>query len=224
MSPKNAVLVLLSISALTWAGIRIFTSGDPMQNPLAHAVDAHERAGELLGERVAKDLDRNGSILLLAPPAAPEGLAPGDARVWMTRQTEGFVNALPDSITVQTLSVAVAQTREAHRQGGSGELQWKDLRKAIENHPKVTAIVSLAGCPAIPANADLPPFYVLSRSGDRIHAGMTAGRIPFAVVPNHSPVAMEDLRGDWFSVFYETVTPETIGAWHEAVQGPGDAK
>jgi len=195
-----------------------------MQKPLTQSVDAHEKAGKVLAKQIAKDLEKTGSLLLLAPPPPPEGLGLDNPQTWMARQTQGFLAGLPNSITVHTVPVSVAQTRDAQMTGASAELQWKNIRKALEKHPKVSAIVSLVGCPKIPKTAELPPLYVLSRSGDQVHDNMTAGYISFAIVPCNSAQDFDSLRGDWFSVFYETVTPDTVAAWHQAGKGSPPSK
>ena len=42
---------------------------------------------------------------------------------------------------------------------------------------------------------------------------MAKGIVNSAIVPRRQPTPYSGIKGDWFSIMYEVVTPENVQAW-----------
>ena len=175
------------------------------------AIQLHHRGGEVMARLVMDALPDGGRILLVVPMI--DAVANPDHQEWYEAMLAAFEQRLPPSIAVagrETVRIAPSRTE---RTAPYGPLSAALLRQALDRCGGADAIVSFAGAPRDRAVDGLPRMVCFSPSGDELPARMADGLVVSAVAPRRAPVPITAIRGDWFDILYEVVTPDTVQAW-----------
>ena len=143
-----------------------------------------------------------------------------DKQRWMNSLLAAFQRALPPGLVVAAReTVVVRPARSTGRLAPGATFSMETYLDMLQRHPGLQGVVSFAGEPVVSAGTALPgevpqlPLVCFCFLGDQVPALMKKGVVAAAVVPRNTPTPYRKVRGDWFDIMYQVVTPKNIDAW-----------
>jgi len=213
---QQAIIASLALLGMVWAVVTILGQG--RVDPEKKAAAMHRRGGAVMAELIRQAVGGSGRILLIAPDMTGLGLA--DKQRWMTSLLEAFQRALaPGLVAADRETVVVRPARGTGRMAAGATFTMETYLEMLKRHPGVQGVVSFAGEPignaAAAPREQTPrlPLVCFCFIGDQVPALMKNGVVTAAVVPRNTPTPFRKVRGDWFDIMYQVVTPKNIDAW-----------
>ena len=213
---QQAVIAILALLGIAWGVVTILRHG--RIDPEKKAAAMHQRSGAVMAELIAQAVGGSGRILLITPDMTGMGLA--DKQRWMSSLLEAFQRSLAPGLVVAERETAVLRpARGTGRMAAGATFTLETYLELLKRHPGVQGVVSFAGEPI--GNADAapleetphPPLVCFCFLGNQVPALMKKGVVTAAVVPRNTPTPFRQVRGDWFDIMYQVVTPKNIDAW-----------
>lgn len=219
---RQKITALIAVLILA-AAINTWLRHRPV-NMEKKAAAMHRAGGATMAELAAMTLGGKGSVLLIVPD---ETQFDSRQAQWIRAQEQAFASRA-GAITIEgreVLAAIVSRVNMAsNRPAAFTPAVYRDM---VKRHPSASAAVSFVGAPvpppgeAMPKKENLPPMICFSLTGERVADAMAAGLVAAAIVPRATAAPAEKgIRGDWFDLLYETVTPDTVVAWAEKMRPP----
>lgn len=213
---QKTVLIMACLVAIGWACLTIRRSSRMDMDKKAEAM--HRQGGIAMARLAVRTVGGSGSLLVLEP--AENDLLDSEKKRWMADQLEAFYQRLGSKVLVSAQEkVRLSLSRESKIRGARPGFTLTRYRQLLSRHPHLTAVVSFVGEPLVDASElaalkeKLPPMVCFSHDGSNLPLLMKQGLVAAAIVPRREAVPVEALRGDWFPVLYQEITPETVDAW-----------
>ncbi len=184
------------------------------------AADMHRHAGEVLAQLARQALGGPGRVLVLEPGSE---LPDSRKQAWLIGQVEAFYQALgPDVSILAKEAFPLLLSRMSQTEGRVTGLTLQRYRALLAQYPNADVVVSFVGVPFPEEDwtrdrDPLPPMVCICLSGEHLEEFMIHGVVTGAIAPRREPVPISSIKGDWFNVMYQVVTPETVQAWAEEI-------
>lgn len=213
---QKTAITLACLVAIGWAfrTIRRSSRVDMDQK----AVAMHRQGGIAMARLSVHAVGDSGTLLVLEP--AEEDLVDSQTKRWVADQLEAFYRQLGSKVSVSAREkVSISLSRESKARGERSGFTLARYLQLLARHPHSDAVVSFVGEPEVGADElaslkeKLPPLVCLSHVGTNLPLLMKEGLVAAAIVPRRMAVPIDDFQGDWFSVLYQEITPDTVEAW-----------
>lgn len=208
---RKLVVLVVSILAITGSVISLFIT-ECERSPKPN-LEPHLALGQVMAEETVKLLDHRGEVVVVTRQQAPEFKNPAlEARLKAFRETlsqKGDITVL----TTQTPKIS----RDPMMESQIEEFPSAVLFSILEEHPRVSAIVSFTGAPLLTEEEiagwgkKMPKIVVFSSFGTGLKECFEKEIVQVAIISRRyaKPNALGKPRTprEWFDQHYEVVTP-----------------